>query len=109
VLAPLWLVQRVLPGMLARGAATIVKHGLGVGLHRPARRRLAKAAGASPTRRRSRDRAARGRARVEYRDSGLRFFNVEPGFIVTEMVKATGCSSTSARSGAARRPRCPPR
>jgi NAD(P)-dependent dehydrogenase (short-subunit alcohol dehydrogenase family) len=91
VLAPLWLTQRVLPGMLARGHGTIVNMVSESGLTDPPAPAGLGGWGFAY----SSAKAAFGRLvgvlAAEYRDHpGLRFFNVEPGFIVTEMVKATG-------------------
>ena len=34
--------------------------------------------------------------RVEHKDSGVRFFGVEPGFVLTEVMKANGLDDTMA-------------
>jgi NAD(P)-dependent dehydrogenase (short-subunit alcohol dehydrogenase family) len=87
VVAQLQLVQRVLPGMLARGRGTIVH--------------LVSASGATdppaPTGEGgwsfaySSSKAAlmrlTGVLAVEHRDSGVRFFDVEPGFVLTELMQ----------------------
>jgi len=90
VLAPLWLVQRVLPAMLERGRGVIVNMVSESGFtdpHAPAGEGGWGFAYSS-----SKAAIARlvGVLAAEHRDAGVRFYNVEPGFIVTEMVKATG-------------------
>jgi NAD(P)-dependent dehydrogenase (short-subunit alcohol dehydrogenase family) len=93
VLSPTWLVQRVLPGMLERGRGAVVN--------------LVSAAGESdppaPTGEGgwgfayAASKAALGRLvgvlAVEHAERGVRFFNVEPGFIVTEMMRETGLAA----------------
>ena len=90
VLAPLRLVQRVLPGMQARGAGAIVNLVSESGLTDPP----APAGQGGWGFAYSSSKAALGRLvgvlAAEHRDAGVRFFNVEPGFIVTELVTATG-------------------
>jgi NAD(P)-dependent dehydrogenase (short-subunit alcohol dehydrogenase family) len=90
VLAPLWLAQRLLPGMLARGRGTLVN--------------LVSAAGVSDPPAPSGEggwgfayaasKAALGRLvgvlAVEHADSGVGFFNLEPGFVVTELMRQSG-------------------
>ena len=90
VLAPLWLVQRVLPAMLERGSGVILNMVSESGFtdpHAPAGEGGWGFAYSS-----SKAAIARlvGVLAAEHRDAGVRFYNVEPGFIVTEMVKATG-------------------
>ncbi len=90
VLAPLWLVQRVLPAMLSRTRGAIINMVSESGFtdpHAPAGEGGWGFAYSS-----SKAAIARlvGVLAAEHRDAGVRFFNVEPGFIVTEMVKATG-------------------
>ena len=92
VLAPLSLVQRVLPGMVERKRGTIVNLVSESGLIDPPAPAGAGGWGFAY----SSSKAAVGRMigvlAAEYAKAApeLRFFNVEPGFITTEMVLATG-------------------
>jgi NAD(P)-dependent dehydrogenase (short-subunit alcohol dehydrogenase family) len=90
VFTPLALVQAVLPGMLERGGGTIIntlsytafndppapasRGGWGF-VYPSSKAALARMAGA---------------LRVEHPDSGLRVFNIEPGTVVTEVMRAAG-------------------
>ncbi len=89
VLAPLQLTQRVLPGMLERGSGAVINltshvagadppaptgeggWGLGYAASKGAFHRMV------------------GVLAVEHAGSGVRFFNVDPGFVVTEMMEMT--------------------
>jgi NAD(P)-dependent dehydrogenase (short-subunit alcohol dehydrogenase family) len=90
VLAPLWLVQRVLPGMLARRRGAIVNMVSESGFSDPPAPAGQGGWGFAYSSSKSALARLVGVLAAEYRDSGLRFFNVEPGFIVTELVRATG-------------------
>ena len=90
VLAPLWLVQRVLPGMLARGAGTIVNLVSESGFTDPTAPAGEGGWGFAYSSSKAAIARLVGVLAAEHRDTPLRFFNVEPGFIVTEMVEATG-------------------
>jgi NAD(P)-dependent dehydrogenase (short-subunit alcohol dehydrogenase family) len=93
VLAPLWLVKRVLPGMLNRRRGCIVN--------------LVSASGVTDPSAASGDggwgfayaasKAALGRLvgvlAVEHVDAGVGFFNLEPGFIVTELMRQSGLAA----------------
>lgn len=89
-LAQLALVQEVLPGMVERGAGTIVQMASGSATTDPPAPPdeggwgLAYAA----------SKAAAGRiagaVNAEYRHRGIRAFNVDPGFVVTEAMRARG-------------------
>ena len=79
--APIRIAQLLLPGMLERGSGTFVTISSGAGTNfypaspRPGLGyRLGKAAGHTPV----------GSLLAEYRDRGIRAFNVEPGFVLTE-------------------------
>jgi NAD(P)-dependent dehydrogenase (short-subunit alcohol dehydrogenase family) len=80
-ISPLRIIQMVLPGMLERGSGTFVTISSGAGTNwypagpRPGLGyRLGKAAGHAPV----------GSLLAEYKDRGIRAFNVEPGFVLTE-------------------------
>jgi len=87
VFTPLALVQAVLPGMLARGSGTIMNMGSGSAFRNPP------AAGdkggwgfAYPSSKAAVSRMA-GSLRAEHPDSGLRIFNLEPGTVITEVMR----------------------
>jgi len=90
VLAPLWLVQRVLPGMLARGRGAIVNMVSESGFTDPPAPAGEGGWGFAYSSSKAAIARLVGVLAAEHRGAGVRFFNVEPGFIVTEMVKATG-------------------
>lgn len=90
VLSPAWLAQRVLPGMLARRRGAIVNMVSASGVSDPP----------APTGEGgwgfgySSSKAALGRLvgvlAVEHPDAGVGFYNVEPGFVVTELMRKSG-------------------
>ena len=90
VLAPLWLVQRVLPAMLARGRGVIVNMVSESGFTDPPAPAGEGGWGFAYSSSKSAIARLVGVLAAEHRGAGVRFYNVEPGFIVTEMVKATG-------------------
>jgi NAD(P)-dependent dehydrogenase (short-subunit alcohol dehydrogenase family) len=90
VLAPLWLVQRVLPGMIARGRGVIVNMVSESGFTDPPAPAGEGGWGFAYSSSKAAFARLVGVLAAEYRDAGLRFYNVEPGFIITEMVRATG-------------------
>jgi NAD(P)-dependent dehydrogenase (short-subunit alcohol dehydrogenase family) len=90
VLAPLWLVQRTLPDMLERGRGAIVNLVSESGFTDPPAPTGEGGWGFAYSSSKAAFARLVGVLAVEHRDAGVRFFNVEPGFIVTEMVKATG-------------------
>ncbi len=90
VLTPLALVQKLLPGMLERGAGSIINMVSGSALADPPT--PADQGGWSfvyPSSKAALIRMVPS-LRVEHADSGLRFFSVEPGFVLTEVMKANG-------------------
>ena len=100
VLAPLWLVQRVLPGMLERKSGALVNLVSASGFSDPPA--PAGQGGWGFAYSSSKAALARlvGVLVAEHRDAGLRLFNVEPGFILTEMVRASGFDDEFGMRGA---------
>lgn len=96
VLTPLALVQALLPAMLARGTGAVVNMVSGSALNDPPAPADQGGWGfVYPSSKAALIRMVPS-LRVEHRDSGLRFFNVEPGFVVTEVMKANGFDDTIA-------------
>ena len=96
VLTPLLAVQRVLPGMLDRGAGAIINMVSGSAVNPPPAPADQGGWGfAYPS-----SKAALLRMvlslRVEHPDAGLRFFNVEPGFVYTEVMRANNFGEAEA-------------
>lgn len=90
VLTPLALVQRLLPGMLAQGEGSLINMVSGSAMADPPA--PADQGGWSfvyPSSKAALIRMVPS-LRVEHAGSGLRFFNVEPGFVLTEAMKAIG-------------------
>ena len=90
VLAPLALVKSLLPGMLERGSGALINMVSGSALSDPPAPADEGGWGfAYPS-----SKAALIRMmpalRVEHKNSGLRFFSVEPGFVLTEVMKTNG-------------------
>ncbi len=90
VFTPLALVQALLPPMLERGGGTILNMVSYTAFNNPP---VPAARGgwgfAYPSSKAAFARMA-GALRVEHPDSGLRVFNIEPGTVVTEVMKAAG-------------------
>ncbi|WP_116367487.1 SDR family NAD(P)-dependent oxidoreductase [Parahaliea mediterranea] len=90
VLTPLALVKQLLPGMLERRSGAVINMVSGSALNDPPAPADEGGWGfAYPS-----SKAALIRMmpalRVEHPDSGVRFFSVEPGFVLTEVMKANG-------------------
>lgn len=90
VLTPLALVQKVLPGMLERNQGSVINMVSGSAINDPPAPADEGGWGfVYPS-----SKAALIRMmpslRVEHKDSGVRFFSVEPGFVLTEVMKANG-------------------
>ena len=90
VQAPVLLVQKLLPGMLARASGAIINMVSGSAINDPPAPADEGGWGfAYPS-----SKAALIRLmpalRVEHADSGVRFFSVEPGFVYTEVMRANG-------------------
>lgn len=90
VLTPLALVQKVLPGMLERKSGAIVNMVSGSALADPPAPADQGGWGfVYPSSKAALIRMVPS-LRVEHKDSGVRFFSVEPGFVLTEVMKANG-------------------
>jgi NAD(P)-dependent dehydrogenase (short-subunit alcohol dehydrogenase family) len=83
----LHLVQKVLPGMLERHEGVIVNMVSGAGLSDPPAPAGQGGWGFAYAATKSAFHRMAGVLRVEHPDPGLRFVNVEPGFVVTEAMK----------------------
>ena len=87
---PLALVRTLLPGMLKRGEGTVLNMVSYTAFHNPPAPADKGGWGfAYPSSKAALARMA-GALRVEHAGSGLRFFNMEPGTVVTEVMKAAG-------------------
>ena len=87
---PLALVQTLLPAMLSRGAGTIINMVSYTAFSDPPAPADQGGWGfAYPSSKAALARMA-GTLRVEHPDSGLRVFNLEPGLVITEVMKAAG-------------------
>ena len=96
VLTPLLAVQRVLPGMLERGCGVVINMVSGSAVNAPPAPADEGGWGfAYPS-----SKAALLRMvlslRVEHPEPGLRFFNVEPGFVYTEVMRANNFGEAEA-------------
>jgi len=90
VLTPLALVQTFLPKMLEQGEGTIVNMLSATAfVDPPAPADQGGWGFAYPASKAALSRMV-GTLRAEHGDSGLRFFNIEPGMVVTELMKASG-------------------
>jgi len=83
----LHLVQKILPGMLERRRGVIVNMVSGAGLSDPPAPAGQGGWGFAYAATKSAFHRMAGVLRVEHPDPGLRFVNVEPGFVVTEAMK----------------------
>ena len=90
VFTPLALVQEILPGMLERGGGTILNMVSFAAFHNPPA--PADRGGWSFAYSSSKAASARmaGSIRAEHRNCGVRVFNLEPGTVITEVIKAAG-------------------
>ncbi|MEM8499035.1 MAG: SDR family oxidoreductase [Pseudomonadota bacterium] len=90
VYTPLALVQAFLPGMLEQGQGTILNMLSHTAFHNPPA--AADSGGWNfvyPSSKAALGRMA-GALRVEHPDSGLRVFNIEPGTVITEVMRSAG-------------------
>jgi NAD(P)-dependent dehydrogenase (short-subunit alcohol dehydrogenase family) len=84
VVAHVVLIKAVLPGMLERGDGTVVNITSAVALIDPPAPAGEGGWGSAYAMSKGAFHRLAGILSVEYRDRGLRFFNVEPGFVLTE-------------------------
>lgn len=90
VYTPLALVQSFLPGMLERGGGTIFNMLSHTALHNPPATADKGGWGfVYPSSKAALGRMA-GALRVEHPNSGLRVFNIEPGTVITEVMRSAG-------------------
>ena len=93
VLAPIRLVQRVLPAMVERGHGTILNLVSASGFGDPPAPTGEGGWGFAYSSSKAAIARMVGVLKVEHPAPGLRFVNVEPGFIVTELIKRTDLGS----------------
>jgi NAD(P)-dependent dehydrogenase (short-subunit alcohol dehydrogenase family) len=84
VVAQVVMIKAVLPGMLERGDGTVVNITSAVAISDPPAPAGEGGWGSAYAMSKGAFHRLAGILAVEYRDRGLRFFNVEPGFVVTE-------------------------
>lgn len=90
VFTPLALVKTLLPGMLERGEGTVINMlSYTASNNPPAPADKGGWGFAYPSSKAAFGRMA-GTLRVEHKEKGVRFFNMEPGTVVTEVMKAAG-------------------
>lgn len=90
VYTPLALVKTLLPGMITRGEGTVINMMSYTAFHNPPAPAEKGGWGfAYPSSKAALGRMA-GALRAEHPDSGLRVFNLEPGTVITEVMKAAG-------------------
>ena len=90
VITPLLCVQKALPDMLQRGTGAIINMVSGSAMNNPPAPADEGGWGfAYPSSKAALIRMVPS-LRVEHPESGLRFFNVEPGFVYTEVMRANG-------------------
>ncbi|HUH37742.1 MAG TPA: SDR family oxidoreductase [Spongiibacteraceae bacterium] len=97
VFTPLQTIQAVLPDMLERGTGTVINMVSGSALMDPPAPADKGGWGFAYSSSKAALIRMAGVLRVEHADSGLRFFNVEPGFVVTEVMKANGITEETAK------------
>jgi len=97
VLSQLLLVQQVLPGMLAQGGGCIINMVSAAGSTDPPAPAEQGGWGFLYGASKAAFQRLVGVLKVEHSDAGLRLFNVEPGLILTESMKAQGLSEELAR------------
>lgn len=88
VLAPMHILQMVLPGMLARGSGTVITMSSGAGTSDPPAPAGAGGWGMGYSVSKGALHRVLGVLAVEHAGSGLRFFNVNPGGVATERIRS---------------------
>ena len=81
------VVQRILPGMLARGSGVVIDMVSGAGLQDPPAPANRGGWGFAYAATKAAFHRLAGVLAVEHADSGVRFHNVEPGFVMTEAMR----------------------
>jgi NAD(P)-dependent dehydrogenase (short-subunit alcohol dehydrogenase family) len=87
VFAQIHLVQQVLPSMLERGSGTVINMVSGAGLNDPPAPAGRGGWGFAYAATKAAFHRMVGVLRVEHPEAGLHFFNLEPGFVITEAMK----------------------
>jgi NAD(P)-dependent dehydrogenase (short-subunit alcohol dehydrogenase family) len=90
LLSPLWLVQRLLPGMLERRRGAIVNVVSAAGVSDPPAPTGEGGWGFAYAASKAALQRMAGVLAVEHAGSGVAFFNVEPGFVITEALRQRG-------------------
>jgi NAD(P)-dependent dehydrogenase (short-subunit alcohol dehydrogenase family) len=84
VFSQIWITQRVLPGMLQRGQGSVINMVSGAGLADPPAPVNQGGWGFGYGATKAAFHRMVGVLKVEFENSGVRFYNLEPGFVVTE-------------------------
>ena len=92
VIAPLHILKMVLPGMLSRRSGTVITLTSGAGLHDPPAPAGEGGWGLSYGVSKGALHRVLGVLAVEHANSGIRFFNVQPGGVATERIEADGAA-----------------
>jgi NAD(P)-dependent dehydrogenase (short-subunit alcohol dehydrogenase family) len=87
VFAPTYLTQRVLPSMCERGSGSVINMVSAAGLQDPPAPAGSGGWGFAYAATKAALHRMVGVLHVEHADSGVRFYNVEPGFVITEAMK----------------------
>jgi len=87
VFSPTYLTQRVLPSMCDRGSGRVINMISAAGMHDPPAPAGSGGWGFGYGATKAALHRMAGVLRVEHADSGIHFFNLEPGFVITEAMK----------------------
>jgi NAD(P)-dependent dehydrogenase (short-subunit alcohol dehydrogenase family) len=107
VVSQLQLIQRVLPGMLARRRGTIVNLVSASGATDPPAPTGEGGWGFAYSSSKAAFMRLTGVLAVEHKDSGVRFFDVEPGFVLTELMQQSALRSGFSEQWGGAPPRVP--